>query len=1201
MKKLLFGLAFTLAIFGIPQFSHVGHAQISNICSGNICIPVGSDPQNIRPIAVTSPNGGSLYKLGDNLVVTWNSSKLNPGTNLTIYLYSDQGVMTPFVFNVPSSWSTSTFNLDSTKINPGQYRVLIKVEPVVVNGGATHMSSLGINDVFDASDSTFTVGVNPDTTFTKDLAKGSVSPDVKSLQIFLISRGFLNISTPITTFGPATQTALIQYQKSKGITPANGKFNSTTRAQVIQDINYIPTSTGAVYNTLTSVVTGSGMNGGMISGSGQYASGTTAILTATTSLPTSIFTGWISGCTVSLSNPYQCYVMMDASKTVVASFGTTTPYVTYYPLTTSVVGSGAITGASTSTYVSGSTVTLTATSSDGSIFTGWGGACQITNLVGLIGSNTCTIVMDGPKSVTANFATSSTAYYTLTASTTGAGAGTVASTGGYSYASGTTATLTATAGLASVFNGWVSGCTPSLSNVFQCSVLMDGNKTVIAAFGTTSTSYYTLTASTTGVGSGTVTPGTASYSNGTNVTLTASPSSDSSVFTGWTGCTPVSTNPSQCSVLMDGSKTVYANFITVNTGDTTYKTLTTSVVGAGGVSTTDIGDITGTSISYASGTALTLTANITGTSSVFGWWTGCTSVSTSTSNAKQCFVVMNGDKNVVAHFVNSVTGTLPTTSSIYKRTLSHNNSSYGNDVKALQKFLDSKGFNVKVTSLFDRSTRNALMQYQQARGITPADGKFGPATRAVVIAETNSPTINPVIPITNATSSDPNIINDRTCYKITNSHQLIEMSCTSSEYLKLNRSRRVEMLKTLYILTPTVTTISPATGSISGLQSRYVKGTTATLTAVSGTNSMFSGWSGACSGTSTCSVVMDGPKYVTATFIPDTYAMYILTATSTGPGSITGLLSGYQNGSTATITAQPSSASSTFVGWSSIDSSSVCSNSTSNSCSILMNGNKSVIANFATTTASTSYSILVARVSGHGEVSNVNSSYVNGTTVYITAYPAPTAKFSYWSGACANPTSTVCAIVLDQNRTVVANFEDVIIAGNSISTSTSATTTSALKGDNVNTFDLVVSNGGTGFGSVTGGGNSPYTKGAKVTLTATADATSTFSGWSGACTNRSGVCKVVMKKATSVTANFTLKPSFVLTILTSGNGGGVVTGATSSASYVQGTQLELTATPNASSTLAGWTGPCINMYSGSKVCDVTMSKAKTITVKFKAK
>jgi hypothetical protein len=54
-------------------------------------------------------------------------------------------------------------------------------------------------------------------------------------------------------------------------------------------------------------------------------------------------------------------------------------------------------------------------------------------------------------------------------------------------------------------------------------------------------------------------------------------------------------------------------------------------------------------------------------------------------------------------------------------------------------------------------------------------------------------------------------------------------------------------------------------------------------------------------------------------------------------------------------------------------------------------------------------------------------------------------------------------------------------------------------------------------------GSASYAAGTVVTLTATPDTTSIFTGWTGACTNASGPCVVTMDAARSVTATFNLK------------------------------------------------------------------------------
>src|SRR5205807_1566131 len=107
-------------------------------------------------------------------------------------------------------------------------------------------------------------------------------------------------------------------------------------------------------------------------------------------------------------------------------------------------------------YVSGTTVTLSASAASGSAFTGWSGCDSAAG-------TTCTVTMNAARTVTATFKL----LYTLTVYKTGIGQGTVTSNPSgincgsdcsEAYVSGTTVTLTASPELGSVFlNGW-SGC-----------------------------------------------------------------------------------------------------------------------------------------------------------------------------------------------------------------------------------------------------------------------------------------------------------------------------------------------------------------------------------------------------------------------------------------------------------------------------------------------------------------------------------------------------------------------------------------------------------------------------------------------------------------------------------------------------------------------------------------------------------------------
>ncbi len=86
----------------------------------------------------------------------------------------------------------------------------------------------------------------------------------------------------------------------------------------------------------------------------------------------------------------------------------------------------------------------------------------------------------------------------------------------------------------------------------------------------------------------------------------------------------------------------------------------------------------------------------------------------------------------------------------------------GDDVKSLQKFLNSKGYTVSTTgpgsignetNYFGMKTREALIQFQKQNNIIPAIGYFGPLTRAVISKLlTNTTLVNPQI-ISTATST----------------------------------------------------------------------------------------------------------------------------------------------------------------------------------------------------------------------------------------------------------------------------------------------------------------------------------------------------------------------------------------------------------------------------------------------------------------
>ena len=124
-------------------------------------------------------------------------------------------------------------------------------------------------------------------------------------------------------------------------------------------------------------------------------------------------------------------------------------------------------------------MTLAASASAGSVFSGWSGACTGTAV-------TCTVPMTAAKSVAATF--QPLPSYTLTVGKSGTGSGKVTSTPtgiscgvicSKSYTSGSSVTLKAVAASGSTFAGWGGACTGTSST---CIVSVSAAKSVTATF-----------------------------------------------------------------------------------------------------------------------------------------------------------------------------------------------------------------------------------------------------------------------------------------------------------------------------------------------------------------------------------------------------------------------------------------------------------------------------------------------------------------------------------------------------------------------------------------------------------------------------------------------------------------------------------------------------------------------------------------------
>jgi phospholipase C len=221
--------------------------------------------------------------------------------------------------------------------------------------------------------------------------------------------------------------------------------------------------------------------------SANFAGGTQVTLTEAAAANSS-FGGWTGGCSGSKTT---CMLTLSASQQVTASFNAIQ---NAEVLTVTLAGAGNGTVASnpggiscaptcSTSFASGTQVTLTETAAANSSFTGWTGGCS--------GSNpTCSLTLSASQQVTATFNANQNAPV-LTVSLAGTGTGTISSnpsgiscapTCSASFAGGTQVTLSETAGTNSSFAAWAGGGCSGTSPT--CTLTMNANQQVTATFNT---------------------------------------------------------------------------------------------------------------------------------------------------------------------------------------------------------------------------------------------------------------------------------------------------------------------------------------------------------------------------------------------------------------------------------------------------------------------------------------------------------------------------------------------------------------------------------------------------------------------------------------------------------------------------------------------------------------------------------------------
>ncbi|MFY9151908.1 MAG: ice-binding family protein [Prolixibacteraceae bacterium] len=264
----------------------------------------------------------------------------------------------------------------------------------------------------------------------------------------------------------------------------------------------------------------------------------------------------------------------------------------------------------------------------------------------------------------------------------------------------------------------------------------------------------------------------------------------------------------------------------------------------------------------------------------------------------------------------------------------------------------------------------------------------------------------------------------------------------------------------------------------------------------------------------------------------------------------------FNQGSTVTVIATPGAGYS-FVNWT--ENGIVVS--TNSSYEYVLDGNRNLVANYTL-----QFVVSATSIPALGGTTTGSGSFASGTSVTVTATPAPGYSFVNWTeNGTIKSTDASYLFPLSASRNLVANFEAIAFSLN----------VTALNGT-----VLKVPNTAT------------YNSGASVVLTATPNSGYVFTSWSGDATGSANPLTVTMNAAKNITANFTLSSGFALNV-TALNG--TVLKVPNTATYNSGAAVILTATPNTGYVFSSWSGDATG---SANPLTVTMNAAKNITANF---
>ncbi len=214
--------------------------------------------------------------------------------------------------------------------------------------------------------------------------------------------------------------------------------------------------------------------------------------------------------------------------------------------------------------------------------------------------------------------------------------------------------------------------------------------------------------------------------------------------------------------------------------------------------------------------------------------------------------------------------------------------------------------------------------------------------------------------------------------------------------------------------------------------------------------------------------------------------------------------------------------------------------------------------------------------SEYGSITGVSNPYAEGATASITAVANPGYRFVQWTaGDCLGSTNPLCNVIMSSDKSVTADFEVIP------------------------TYNLTMAvDPGIGGTTVPAVGVHNYLENTVVNISASPAAGYAFDHWTaGVADPNAASTTVTMNTAKTITAYFTLIPTYTLT---AGNDGhGSVTLNPSGGTYLSGTTVTLTPVPEEGYVFDAWTGTNAgDVIDTAGVYTIVMTGNKSVTATF---